>query len=146
MTPERWKQIDELFAAVLELTPDKRSQFLDQACVGDNDLRKEVEALLASDRLADTRIEKSPELLAADLLAKTVKSSAAFSGTLLTGRYKILSALGAGGMGEVYRARDLRLDRDVAVKLLPQHLAANPDALSRFEREAKAVAALSHPN
>jgi serine/threonine-protein kinase len=62
------------------------------------------------------------------------------------GHYRMLSLLGAGGMGEVYRARDLRLDRDVAVKILPEHLAENPEALRRFEREAKAVAALSHPN
>src|SRR5712692_4560374 len=67
------------------------------------------------------------------------------AGTLL-GPYEILSPLGAGGMGEVYRARDKKLDRDVAVKVLPQSVAADPDTLARFEREAKAVAALSHPN
>lgn len=68
------------------------------------------------------------------------------SGTILSGRYEVLSQLGAGGMGEVYRARDQRLGRDVAIKVLPEHLALSHDALSRFEREAKAVAALSHPN
>ena len=62
------------------------------------------------------------------------------------GPYEILAPLGAGGMGEVYRARDRKLDRDVAIKVLPQSVATDPDALSRFEREAKAVAALSHPN
>src|ERR1044071_5600289 len=62
------------------------------------------------------------------------------------GPYKILSLLGRGGMGEVYRARDTRLDRDVAIKVLPEHLAENKDALNRFEREAKAVASLSHTN
>jgi serine/threonine protein kinase len=62
------------------------------------------------------------------------------------GPYQILGPLGAGGMGEVYRARDSRLERDVAIKVLPEHLAEHPDALARFEREAKAVAALSHPN
>src|SRR6202171_5102645 len=62
------------------------------------------------------------------------------------GPYEILAPLGAGGMGEVYRARDKKLDRDVAVKVLPQSVAAEPDTLARFEREAKAVAALSHPN
>ena len=67
------------------------------------------------------------------------------AGTRL-GPYEILAPLGAGGMGEVYRARDSKLERDVAVKVLPQSLAADPDALARFEREAKAVAALSHPN
>ena len=67
------------------------------------------------------------------------------AGTRL-GPYEILAPLGAGGMGEVYRARDAKLDRDVAVKVLPAPLTANADALARFEREAKAVAALSHPN
>src|SRR5512132_3562441 len=67
------------------------------------------------------------------------------SGTRL-GPYEVLAPLGAGGMGEVYRARDTKLDRDVAVKVLPQRLAADPAALARFEREAKTVAALSHPN
>ncbi len=62
------------------------------------------------------------------------------------GPYEILATLGVGGMGEVYRARDLRLEREVAIKVLPEHLAADPEALARFEREAKAVAALSHPN
>ena len=68
------------------------------------------------------------------------------AGTQLAGRYEILSPLGAGGMGEVYKARDLRLGREVAIKILPEHLSQNPQALSRFEREAKALAALSHPN
>src|SRR6185369_9678917 len=67
------------------------------------------------------------------------------TGTRL-GTYEILAPIGAGGMGEVYRARDRKLDRDVAVKVLPAQLTSNPDALARFEREAKAVAALSHPN
>ena len=66
-------------------------------------------------------------------------------GTCL-GPYEILAPIGAGGMGEVYRAKDSKLDRDVAVKVLPESVASNPDMLARFEREAKAVAALSHPN
>jgi eukaryotic-like serine/threonine-protein kinase len=67
------------------------------------------------------------------------------AGTKL-GAYEIVAPLGAGGMGEVYRARDSKLDREVAIKVLPQHLTSDPDSLARFEREAKAVAALSHPN
>jgi serine/threonine protein kinase len=62
------------------------------------------------------------------------------------GAYEILAPIGAGGMGEVYRARDERLDRDVAIKVLPESVSADPDRLARFGREAKAVAALSHPN
>src|SRR6516225_2416322 len=71
--------------------------------------------------------------------------AAVTSGSKL-GPYEILSPLGAGGMGEVYRARDKKLDRDVAIKVLPQTVANDPDVLARFEREAKAVASLSHPN
>jgi serine/threonine-protein kinase len=143
MTPERWKQIDQIFEAALELSIDKRSGFLEQACAGDDELRKEVETLLSSDLRAGSTIDGSPKLIAANLVAQ---SKSKLSGVLLTGRYQIISPLGAGGMGEVYRAKDLRLDREVAIKVLPEHLAANPKALSRFEREAKAVAALSHPN
>src|SRR5476651_741092 len=62
------------------------------------------------------------------------------------GPYEILAPLGAGGMGEVWKAKDARLDRMVAVKVLPEHLAGNPEVLARFEREAKAVAALNHPS
>ena len=62
------------------------------------------------------------------------------------GPYEILAPIGAGGMGEVYRARDTRLDREVAIKVLPEHLAKDPEALARFQREAKAVAGLAHPN
>lgn len=144
MTPERYKQIDKLFEAALQLTPDKRSAFLDNACSGDDELRKQVETLLSSDHHVNQSIEAVATGMAADLLAKPVKRFS--SGTTLAGRYQIVESLGAGGMGEVYRAKDLRLDRDVAIKVLPEHLASNADALSRFEREAKAVAALSHPN
>src|SRR5450755_629383 len=70
----------------------------------------------------------------------------AFSAGARLGSFEILSPIGAGGMGEVYRARDTKLDRDVAVKVLPESVAADPETLARFEREAKAVAALSHPN
>jgi len=143
MTPERWKQIDQIFEAALELAVDKRSAFLEEACAGDDELRKEVETLLSSEHQAGSSIDGSPKLIAANLIAQ---SKGKLSGALLAGRYQIISSLGAGGMGEVYREKDLRLDRDVAIKVLPESLAANPDALSRFEREAKAVAALSHPN
>src|SRR5262245_40419111 len=144
MTPERYKQIDKLFEAALQLTPDKRSAFLDEACTGDDELRKQVETLLSSDHHASKSIEAAAKGMAADLLAKPVERFP--SGATLARRYQIVGSLGAGGMGEVYRAKDLRLDREVAIKVLPEHLATNPNALSRFEREAKAVAALSHPN
>jgi serine/threonine-protein kinase len=143
MTSERWQQIERLYHDALELAPEYRLAFLDQACAGDDELRREVESLLASHDEAASFIEKSPEDVAAGMLAEE-QAHSVIGRTL--GHYRISSLLGAGGMGEVYRARDLRLDRDVAVKLLPEHLAENPEALRRFEREAKAVAALSHPN
>lgn len=69
-----------------------------------------------------------------------------FQSGVRLGSYEIVAPIGAGGMGEIYRAHDTKLDRDVAIKALPAHLAANPAALARFEREAKAIASLSHPN
>jgi serine/threonine protein kinase len=143
MTPERWRQIEQLYHAALERAPGERASFLDQACAGDGELRREVESLLASHEQAGTFIDRPPDDVVAGMLAE--EQARSMTGRTL-GHYKLQSLLGAGGMGEVYRARDLRLDRDVAVKLLPEHLAGHPDALKRFEREAKAVAALSHPN
>jgi serine/threonine-protein kinase len=143
MTPERWRQIEQLYHAALERAPEERTAFLAAACAGDEALRCEVESLLASHDEAASFIEKSPDDVAAGMLAEE-QAHSVIGRTL--GHYRIQSLLGAGGMGEVYRARDLRLDRDVAVKILPEHLANNREALWRFEREAKAVATLSHPN
>jgi len=143
MTPERYQQIDRLLDAALERAPEERAAFLAEACAGDEALRREVESLLAAHDQAGSFIEAPPARAATDLLAEH-RTKTMVGSTL--GRYQILSLLGAGGMGEVYRAKDTRLGRDVAVKILPEHLATNPEALARFEREARAVAALSHPN
>ncbi|MEK7830822.1 MAG: serine/threonine-protein kinase, partial [Acidobacteriota bacterium] len=143
MTPERWQQIEELYHAALELDPAARADFLAQACGGDAELRRETVSLLASHDQAASFIESSPDDFVAGMMAED-QSRTMIGRTL--GHYRISSLLGAGGMGEVYKARDLRLDRDVAVKILPEHLATDAEALRRFEREAKAVAALSHPN
>jgi|GEM_PF-7023047 len=143
MTPERFEQINQLYHAALALAPIERAAFLDQTCAGDEALRQEVASLLAAEAQAGSFIEATPDDIAADLLAEP--PAATTVGRRL-GRYQLLSLLGAGGMGEVYRAKDTHLEREVAVKILPPQLAANPEALRRFEREAKAVAALSHPN
>ena len=143
MTPERWQQIEQLYHAALELAPAERAAFISQACGGDAELRRETVSLLASHDQAASFIESSPDDVVAGMIAE--EQSRSMIGRTL-GHYRITSLLGAGGMGEVYRARDLRLDRDVAVKILPEHLANDAEALRRFEREAKAVAALSHPN
>jgi serine/threonine protein kinase len=142
-TPERWRQIEQLYHAALELRLGEREAFLDEACAGDDELRREVLSLIAAHNRAETFISTPPDDVVAALVAE--QQSGSMSGRTL-GHYRLDSLLGAGGMGEVWRARDLRLDRDVAVKILPEHLADNPEALRRFEREAKAVAALSHPN
>jgi serine/threonine-protein kinase len=143
MTPERYQQINQLLDAALERDPAERAAFLAEACGDDEELRREVESLLAACVEAGSFIEHPPEQLADELMDE--HSDETMTGRTL-GRYRLGALLGAGGMGEVYRATDTRLRRDVAVKILPEHLASNADALSRFEREARAVAALSHPN
>lgn len=135
MNSERWRQIDRLLDEALDLPTEARASFLERACGGDLDLRREVESLLEAHAQSDTFIE-TPAI--ADV-------NRTLTGRQL-GTYEIISLLGAGGMGEVYRARDTKLDRQVAIKVLPPHLASQSEWMLRFEREAKAVAALSHPN
>ncbi len=143
MTPEQWQEIERLYHAALERPREERAAFLDEACASEEELRREVASLLASHENAASFIEAPPADLAAGMVAEAEARS--MRGRTL-GRYRLESLLGAGGMGEVYRARDLRLGREVAVKILPPHLAAHPEALRRFEHEARAVAALAHPN
>lgn len=145
MQSDRWKRIDEFFDAALELEPDKRSSFLEQNCAGDEELRKEVEELLAFDEKAHDFIESPAYLGAQELLSRPVARLSA-SQFLSDGRYQIVCSLGSGGMGEVYRAKDLRLGREVAIKVLPERQAKDAKASKRFEREATALAALSHQN
>jgi eukaryotic-like serine/threonine-protein kinase len=134
MTPERWQQVKDVLQQVLEQAPSERAAFMDRACEGDESLRQEVASLLAVDK------ESQANFLQVPLLAARLEK-----GTRL-GDYEIQSLLGAGGMGEVYRARDLRLRRDVAVKVLPAVVSSDPGRLWRFEQEATAAAALNHPN
>jgi tetratricopeptide (TPR) repeat protein len=134
MTPERWQQIRDVLGKALELAPGQRSAYLNQACSSHPSLRQEVETLLAS----------SDDVLSSFLQSSTLRVTLT-SGTKL-GDYEVKSLLGSGGMGEVYRARDSRLGRDVAIKVLPSFLSADSDRLRRFEQEARAAAALNHPN
>ena len=139
MTSERWERIRKVFDAAAGLAPDARTAFLKDACAGDEDLRAEVETLLASAEAAGSGFLESPAAIGIPDPIRLAR------GTRL-GPYEILTLVGEGGMGKVYRARDTKLKRDVAIKVLPGSLARSAEALSRFEREARAVAALSHPN
>jgi serine/threonine protein kinase/Flp pilus assembly protein TadD len=143
MKPERYRQVEELYHATLEREPDKRAAFLKQACGEDVALRSEVESLLGYDERAEHFIERPPDDVAAAMLDAEQKQS--MLGHTL-GHYRIVSLLGAGGMGEVYLAEDTRLKRKVALKLLPAHFTADRDRARRFEQEARAASALNHPN
>lgn len=143
MTPERWQQIDRLFHEALALDPAQRTRFLAGACAGDESLRREIETLLSSHEESESFIETP----AADVAAELLESHKyRFAPEQQIENYRIVRQLGVGGMGEVYLAEDGRLNRKVALKLLPPQFMINPDRVRRFEREARAVSALNHPN
>lgn len=144
MTPDRWARIDQLLDEVLERPAAERLAFLNSACLDDHELRREVESLLAAHQKAEEKFLKLPALdLAAQHLAAE-KDRSLIGQTL--GAYSVISVLGVGGMGEVYLARDARLERKVALKLLPPQYTQDAARIKRFEREARAASALSHPN
>jgi serine/threonine-protein kinase len=138
MEPQDRRRIEELYHAALERAPAERGAFLVAECGSDEALRREVLSLLA-------RVPQAERLMEAPAAAAGTKKRALLDGARL-GPYEILDLVGAGGMGEVYRARDTRLGRDVAIKVLPAAAASDEDALARFGREARAVAALNHPH
>ncbi len=140
---QRYRKIDEIFQAALELSADERASFISQACDGDESLLKEVESLLASDEREWGLIKTPVFEMAATFLAAEHSELAA--GQHL-GHYEILSLLGTGGMGQVYLAEDTRLGRKVALKLLPTGYTINEFRLRRFQQEARAASALNHPN
>ena len=133
MTPERWAEVNDVLHRAMQLAPTDRPAFLNSASAGDESLRREVESLLSADDQARSSFLQSPPAIG---LGKGVQ----------VGDYEIQSLLGAGGMGEVYRGRDLRLRRNVAIKVLPSFVSSDPERLHRFEQEALATAALNHPN
>jgi Tol biopolymer transport system component len=143
MSPEKWKQVKAIFHAALEVAPAERATFLDQACAGEDDLRREVESLISSHERTGAFIDAPAFELAAQLL---VDDANELSNGLVVGDYKILRQIGRGGMGEVYLAKDQRLGRNVALKVLPAYLREQGDRLRRFETEACAASALNHPN
>jgi eukaryotic-like serine/threonine-protein kinase len=141
MKHERWLQVEELFHAALERAPEERQAFFVQACGEDTELRLQVEHLISIDQRAGSRLERpvTEEVFA------TLDADAPLEGAQV-GPYRILSPLGAGGMGKVYRARDTKLGRDVAIKTLPSEFARNPERLARLRREAQTLASLNHPH
>jgi serine/threonine-protein kinase len=143
MTPERYEQIGRLFDKALELASEDRAAWLAKSCGADTEMRAEVEKLLAHHR-EDGEFLDRPDLdMAAALLGQ--KQQATVLGQKIS-HYKILAQLGAGGMGEVWLAEDSRLGRKVALKLLPDEFASDPERLRRFEKEAKAAGTTNHPN
>ncbi|HEV2668475.1 MAG TPA: protein kinase, partial [Blastocatellia bacterium] len=144
MTPDRWARIDQLLDEALELPAAERPTFLCEVCGADDDLRREVESLLDSHQKAEEKFLHLPALdLAAQHLARETGHS--LIGQTF-GHYSVLSVLGVGGMGEVYLARDINLERKVALKLLLPQYTSDPARIKRFEREARAASALNHPN
>src|SRR6266498_3433806 len=143
MTPARFQTIEEIFRAALEQEPGEISAFLDTACEGDELLRRKVEALLASHPRVGSFIATS----AVSLATKIIQNGQA---DLLVGQtighYKISESIGTGGMGEVYLATDITAGRTAALKLLPLRFTGDAERLKRFQREARAVVGLNHPN
>src|SRR4030095_13779217 len=139
MTPERWQQIDDLLDRALEYEPGERRAFLNETCAGDEELRRELLSLLEAHDQGGTL--SSPALA----VTQEAHSPRSLIGQRLS-HYQILSHLGEGGMGVVYKARDQHLDRFVAIKVCPPELRAAPERKSRFAQEAKAASALNPPN
>ena len=143
MTPDRWKQISQIYEDARTRRASEREAYLKEACAGDASLQLEVQALLDQPTSPQGLEGLTPSMVAQAL--GPVDEGVNFTGRRF-GAYLVHERIAVGGMGEVYRARDTRLGRDVAIKVLPQAFANDPDRLARFEREARVLAALDHPH
>jgi serine/threonine protein kinase/Tol biopolymer transport system component len=141
----RWERVKDLFQAALDRPPAERSAFLRAACGKDEDLQTEVASLLDAHQRAGSFAER-PAVPEQDLSEPEGLTERLLQPGDRLGTYRIAEWLGAGGMGQVYRARDEQLERDVAIKVLPPLFVTDPDRLARFEREARLLASLNHPN
>lgn len=156
MTPERWNKIKDLFSSAQECPEAERDTFLLEACGGDEDLRREVENLLAASRddefMANSAVEAIARVFEGDVTAAMEVSRRPEAGprleagNLINQRYEIIRLLGRGGMGEVYLAADTRINRKIALKVLHTDLVSSKESLRRFAQEAQAVSALNHPH
>jgi serine/threonine protein kinase/Tol biopolymer transport system component len=142
MTPDRWRRVEAIYHAAAARAGGDRATFLAEACAGDDSLRREVESLLAHEQEALRFIEQP----AIEVAAIGLNNQDRLPVGRQMGPYTILSLLGAGGMGEVYRAHDTTLGRDVAIKVLPPVFTLDPERRARFEREARLLASLNHPH
>lgn len=147
MKPERWQKIRRICENALERKLPAREAFLQDACAGDDQLRAEVDSFLSGAIGKDGFIETPAiELAAMDIAKSGVRDAAPDLAGEMFLHYRITEKIGAGGMGEVYRAQDNRLKRDVAIKVLPDIFTDDPERLARFDREAMLLASLNHPN
>src|SRR5215469_16563820 len=138
---KNWQRVQRLFLEAVDLSPEERVRFLDSACGDDAEIRSEVESLLIHDGASERHIA---EALVGT--AQSLSDAVNLKPGTKVGDYEVHKLIGSGGMGEVYQARDLRLARNVAIKVLPAYLTNDADRLRRFEQEAQATAALNHPN
>ena len=151
MAAPSWNRVKEVIEGALEQAPSERARFVHQTCGDDRALQSEVESLLNAMEQAGTFVERPALQSLASSDASAVREILDLAGRALQpgdvlGPYRVLEFVGAGGMGEVYRARDSKLNRDIALKVLPQALAPDADRLARFRREAQILASLNHSN
>src|SRR5688500_5046518 len=142
-TPAEWEQVRRLFHDALVLPPDDRAAFLRRQLGEDDETYQEVVSLLGAHPAAEGFLSDGPGRMVDD---DDLPPAARFLPGARLGAFEIIGPLGSGGMSDVYRARDTRLDRDVAIKVLSRELADDPHSRDRFEREAKAVSRLTHPH